>query len=135
MKSREARSREAEKVKSREGKKPRNSEVEAEKPIVAFPAMLAAAGRRVRLRTDTHTDKFCGTSFLGTNRPLAKLMASPLRGSRKWETQKGAERGDAQTSDQDKALEAAAETLPTEFGRQNTLHQVLRHFVIVSHAA
>ena len=46
-----------------------------------------------------------------------------------------AKRGRARGRVQDKALEAAAETLPTEFGRQNTLHQVLRHFVIVSHAA
>ena len=45
---------------------------------IFWPRIRTKAGRRVRLRTD----KFCGTSFLGTNRPLAKLMASPLRGSR-----------------------------------------------------
>ena len=38
------------------------------------------------------------------------------------------------TGVQRKALEAAAETLPTGFGRQDTHHQVLQHFVIVSHA-
>ena len=52
----------------------------------------------------------------------------------KWETQKRDAGEGGQTSDQDKALEAAAETLPAGFGRQDTHHQVLHRFVIVSHA-
>jgi hypothetical protein len=51
----------------------------------------------------------------------------------KWETQKRDAGEGGQTSDQDKALEAAAETLPAGFGRQDTHHQVLYRFVIFLH--
>ena len=52
----------------------------------------------------------------------------------KKESRKREQREGAQTSVQRKALEAAVETLPARSGRQDTHHQVLQHFVIVSHA-
>ncbi len=44
-------------------------------------------------------------------------------------------KGQSESGVQDNALEAAAETLPAGSGRQDTHHQVLQHFVILSHAA
>jgi hypothetical protein len=45
-----------------------------------------------------------------------------------------AKKGSGQTGVQHTALEAAAETPPAGFGRQNTHHQVFYHLVDFSHA-
>jgi hypothetical protein len=61
---------------------------------------------------------------------MSQQRIYPKMGTRKRDAGEG-----GRTGVQRKALEAAAETLPIGFGRQNTHHQVLQHFVIFSHAA